>query len=89
MDQHKERYFIPGDFYVFNYTTNQPLKLNGEIVSSPNEGPLLNWLKMSILLLNDRNEGDLAGYNLVGHKLAVKRNKHFVEKGQHTHYEVK
>ena len=85
----QEKYYIPGEFYVFDYTTNKPLVLNNKEVRSKNEGPLLNWLKMSVLLLHDRNEGDLAGHNLINHKLAVKREKLIVEPGLHTHYEVK
>lgn len=84
----KETYFIPGDFYVFDYTTNKPLILDGQEVSSQYEGPLLDWLKMSVLLLNDRNEGDLAGKGLVNHKFAVFRRKNVVEKGQHTHIKL-
>ncbi len=85
----KEVYYIPGEFFVFDYTTNKPLMLNGEYVTSEKEGPLLDWLKMSVLLLHESNEGDLAGHNLIKHKLAVLRKKYIVDKGQHTHYEVK
>lgn len=84
----KEQYYIPGEFYVYDYTTNEPLKINGEFITSQNKGPLLDWLKMSVLLLHESNEGDLAGHNLIKHKLAVKRKKYIVEKGKHTHYEV-
>lgn len=58
-------------YYVFDYTTNKPLYINNKRIESYNKGPLLNWLQKSVLMLNHENKGDLAGRNLVGHKLAI------------------
>lgn len=58
-------------YYVFDYSINQPLIIDGRKVESHHKGPLLNWLQKSLLMLSYDNEGDLSGRGLEGHKLGI------------------
>lgn len=76
----------PLDFFVIDFNTGEPIKIDGKMITSPTHGPLHRWISENLQALSENMDSEVSRNGVRTHHFAVKRFMKVVPEGEHTHY---
>lgn len=81
--------FVPvryGDFYIHNFETNEPVRVDDEILTRKDKGEIHRLLVSNLELKAKNMDNIFDSNNIKGSKFGIRRYVWEVPEGEHTHY---